>query len=219
MHVVIMGCGRVGSLLALELESNGHTVAVIDQSKEAFRRLGPDFKGRTVTGVGFDRDTLLEAGIEGAAAFAAVSNGDNSNILAARVARESFGVTNVVARIYDPGRAEIYQRLGIPTVATVLWAADQILRRLTPEGSRSEWRDASGTVQLAEVHPHIDWFGLPVKEIERAAALRVAFLTRLGEGLIPDDGTVLQDGDLIHVMLRDDELKNVEAVLARSPEA
>jgi trk system potassium uptake protein TrkA len=219
MHVVIMGCGRVGSLLALELESNGHTVAVIDQSKEAFRRLGPDFKGRTVTGVGFDRDTLLEAGIEGAQAFAAVSNGDNSNILAARVARESFGVTNVVARIYDPGRAEIYQRLGIPTVATVLWAADQILRRLTPEGSRSEWRDASGTVQLAEVHPHIDWFGLPVKEIEKAAALRVAFLTRLGEGLIPDDGTVLQDGDLIHVMLRDDELKNVEAVLGRSPEA
>jgi trk system potassium uptake protein len=219
MHVVIMGCGRVGSLLALELESNGHTVAVIDQSKDAFRRLGPDFKGRTVTGVGFDRDTLLEAGIEGAEAFAAVSNGDNSNILAARVARESFGVTNVVARIYDPGRAEIYQRLGIPTVATVLWAADQILRRLTPEGSRSEWRDASGTVQLAEVHPHLDWFGMPVKDLEKAARMRVAFLTRLGEGLIPDDGTVLQDGDLIHVMLRDDELKNVEAVLAKSPEA
>jgi trk system potassium uptake protein TrkA len=219
MHVVIMGCGRVGSLLALELESNGHTVAVIDQTKEAFRRLGPDFKGRIVTGVGFDRDTLLEAGIEGAEAFAAVSNGDNSNILAARVARESFGVTNVVARIYDPGRAEIYQRLGIPTVATVLWAADQILRRLTPEGSRSEWRDASGTVQLAEVHPHIDWFGLPVKEIEKAAKLRVAFLTRLGEGLIPDDGTVLQDGDLIHVMLRDDELANVEEILRKSPEA
>ena len=214
-----MGCGRVGSLLALELESNGHTVAVIDQSKDAFRRLGPDFKGRTVTGVGFDRDTLLEAGIEGAEAFAAVSNGDNSNILAARVARESFGVTNVVARIYDPGRAEIYQRLGIPTVATVLWAADQILRRLTPEGSRSEWRDASGTVQLAEVHPHLDWFGMPVKDLEKAARMRVAFLTRLGEGLIPDDGTVLQDGDLIHVMLRDDELKNVEAVLAKSPEA
>lgn len=214
-----MGCGRVGSLLALELESNGHTVAVIDQSKEAFRRLGPDFKGRTVTGVGFDRDTLLEAGIEGAQAFAAVSNGDNSNILAARVARESFGVTNVVARIYDPGRAEIYQRLGIPTVATVLWAADQISRRLTPEGSRSEWRDASGTVQLAEVHPHFDWFGLPVKDIEKAASLRVAFLTRLGEGLIPDDGTVLQDGDLIHVMMRDDEIKNVEAILGRSPEA
>jgi trk system potassium uptake protein len=104
-------------------------------------------------------------------------------------------------------------------VATVLWAADQILRRLTPEGSRSEWRDASGTVQLAEVHPHIDWFGLPVKEIEKAAKLRVAFITRLGEGLIPDDGTVLQDGDLIHVMLRDEELLSVEEILRKSPEA
>lgn len=214
-----MGCGRVGSLLALELEASGHSVAVIDQSKEAFRRLGPDFKGRTVTGVGFDKDTLLEAGIEGADAFAAVSNGDNSNILAARVARESYGVTNVVARIYDPGRAEIYQRLGIPTVATVIWATDQILRRLTPEGSRSEWRDASGTVQLSEVHPHREWFGLPVSEIEKAAKVRVAFLTRLGEGLIPEEGTVLQDGDLIHVMLRDEDLANVEATLGKSPEA
>jgi trk system potassium uptake protein TrkA len=194
-------------------------VAVIDQSKEAFRRLGPDFKGRTITGVGFDRDTLLEAGIEGADAFAAVSNGDNSNILAARVARESYGVTNVVARIYDPGRAEIYQRLGIPTVATVIWATDQILRRLTPEGSRSEWRDASGTVQLTEVHPHKEWYGNAVLELEKAAGVRVAFLTRLGEGLIPDENTVLQDGDLIHVTLRDDQLSKVEAILAQSPEA
>ena len=94
-----MGCGRVGSSLASELEAAGHSVAIIDQSREAFRRLGPDFKGRTVAGVGFDRDTLLEAGIETADAFAAVSNGDNSNILAARVARETYGVANVVARI------------------------------------------------------------------------------------------------------------------------
>lgn len=214
-----MGCGRVGSLLALELESNGHSVAVIDQSKEAFRRLGPDFQGRTVTGVGFDRDTLLEAGIEGADAFAAVSNGDNSNILAARVARESYGVSNVVARIYDPGRAEIYQRLGIPTVATVLWASDQILRRLVPEGSRSEWRDASGTVQLTEVHPHADWFGRAISELEALTDFRVAFLTRLGEGLIPDESTVLQDGDLIHIMVRDEDLSKVEAILGKSPEA
>ena len=155
-----MGCGRVGSSLATELEAAGHTVSVIDQAREAFRRLGPNFKGRTVTGVGFDRDTLLEAGIQDADAFAAVSNGDNSNILAARVARETYGVQNVVARIYDPGRAEIYQRLGIPTVATVLWATDQILRRLVPEGSRSEWRDATGMVQLCEVHPQEDWYCL-----------------------------------------------------------
>ena len=213
-----MGCGRVGSSLATELESAGHSVAIIDQSREAFRRLGPNFKGRTVTGVGFDRDTLLEAGIETADAFAAVSNGDNSNILAARVARETYGVDNVVARIYDPGRAEIYQRLGIPTVATVIWATDQILRRLVPEGSRSEWRDASGAVQLCEMHPHKDWFGMAITELEAATGARVAFITRLGEGLIPDGHSVLQEGDLLHVTVRDLELSKVEQILARSPE-
>ena len=213
-----MGCGRVGSSLATELEAAGHSVAIIDQSREAFRRLGPNFKGRTVSGVGFDRDTLLEAGIETADAFAAVSNGDNSNILAARVARETYGVDNVVARIYDPGRAEIYQRLGIPTVATVIWATDQILRRLVPEGSRSEWRDASGAVQLCEMHPHKDWFGMAITELEEATGARVAFITRLGEGLIPDVHSVLQEGDLLHVTVRDSELSKVEQILARSPE-
>ena len=218
MHVVIMGCGRVGSSLATELEAAGHSVAIIDQSREAFRRLGPDFKGRTISGVGFDRDTLLEAGIETADAFAAVSNGDNSNILAARVARETYGVANVVARIYDPGRAEIYQRLGIPTVATVIWATDQILRRLVPEGSRSEWRDASGSIQLCEMHPHKDWFGSPIAFLEETTGARVAFITRLGEGLIPDTHTVLQEGDLVHVTVRDEDIVKVEEILARSPE-
>jgi trk system potassium uptake protein TrkA len=215
---VIMGCGRVGSSLATELEAAGHSVAIIDQSREAFRRLGPDFKGRTVSGVGFDRDTLLEAGIETADAFAAVSNGDNSNILAARVARETYGVANVVARIYDPGRAEIYQRLGIPTVATVIWATDQILRRLVPEGSRSEWRDASGAIQLCEMHPHKGWFGMAITDLEDATGARVAFITRLGEGLIPDSHTVLQEGDLLHVTVRDTELSKVENIFSRSPE-
>ena len=218
VHVVIMGCGRVGSSLAIELEAAGHTVSVIDQAREAFRRLGPNFKGRTVTGVGFDRDTLLEAGIQDADAFAAVSNGDNSNILAARVARETYGVHNVVARIYDPGRAEIYQRLGIPTVATVLWATDQILRRLAPEGSRSEWRDATGMVQLCEVHPQEDWYGRPTLLIDQLTPARVAFITRLGEGLIPDEHTVLQQGDLIHVMVSDADVARTEEILASTPE-
>ena len=168
-------------------------------------------------GVGFDRDTLLEAGIEGADAFAAVSNGDNSNILAARVARESYGVTNVVARIYDPGRAEIYQRLGIPTVATVIWATDQILRRIAPGGARSEWRDATGTVQLLEVHPHVDWYGRPITDLESASESRVAFLTRLGEALIPDEHTVLQDGDLVHMTILDEKLAIAETVLSTGP--
>ena len=214
-----MGCGRVGSSLATALEAAGHSVAIIDQSKDAFRRLGADFKGRTVVGVGFDRDTLLEAGIDGAAAFAAVSNGDNSNILAARVARENYGVTNVVARIYDPGRAEIYQRLGIPTVATVIWASDQILRRILPGGARSEWRDATGTVQLLEVHPHLNWYGRPISELETATESRVVFLTRLGEALIPDEHTVLQDGDLVHMTILDAQLAIAEAVLTKGPGA
>ena len=213
-----MGCGRVGSSLAIELEAAGHTVSVIDQAREAFRRLGPDFKGRTVTGVGFDREVLLEAGIQDADAFAAVSNGDNSNILAARVARVNYGVQNVVARIYDPGRAEIYQRLGIPTVATVLWATDQILRRLAPEGSKSEWRDATGVVQLCEMHPHNDWYGRPILLIDTLTPARVAFITRLGEGLIPDEHTVLQQGDLIHVMVSDADVAQTEVILASSPE-
>src|SRR5689334_4775762 len=146
-----MGCGRVGSALALQLERGGVDVAIIDSDPGAFRRLHADFAGRRVTGVGFDRDTLLEAGIEQATAFAAVSSGDNSNIIAARVARETFGVENVVARIYDARRAEVYQKLGIPTVATVRWTADQVMRRLLPAGTLSEWRDPSGQVALAEV--------------------------------------------------------------------
>ena len=213
-----MGCGRVGSGLAIDLEAAGHSVSIIDQNKEAFRRLGSDFKGQIIAGVGFDRDILLEAGIEKADAFAAVSNGDNSNILAARVARETYGVANVVARIYDPGRAEIYQRLGIPTVATVLWATDQILRRLVPEGSRSEWRDATGMVQLCEVHPQDDWYGRPTLLIDAMTPARVAFITRLGEGLIPDEHTVLQQGDLIHVMVSDNDVARTEEILASSPE-
>ena len=212
-----MGCGRVGSTLAVDLEKSGHTVAVIDQNREAFRRLGANFNGRTVAGVGFDRDTLLEAGIEKADAFAAVSNGDNSNILAARVARETFGVKNVVARIYDPGRAEIYQRLGIPTVATVLWTTDQIMRRLTPDGTKSEWRDATGTILLVEVSLHKDWYGESILLIEKNTNARVAFVTRLGEAVLPDEHTVLQEGDLVHLLVDEKQVAETEKTLAKSP--
>ena len=212
-----MGCGRVGSTLAVDLEKSGHTVAVIDQNREAFRRLGANFNGRTVAGVGFDRDTLLEAGIEKADAFAAVSNGDNSNILAARVARETFGVKNVVARVYDPGRAEIYQRLGIPTVATVLWTTDQIMRRLTPDGTKSEWRDATGTILLVEVSLHKDWYGESILLIEKNTNARVAFVTRLGEAVLPDEHTVLQEGDLVHLLVNEKQVAETEKTLAKSP--
>ena len=217
MHVVVMGCGRVGTLIAQRLEKAGHSVAIIDQNRESFRRLGANFDGTTVTGVGFDRDTLLEAGIDRADAFAAVSNGDNSNILAARVARETYGVKNVVARIYDPGRAEIYQRLGIPTVATVIWTADQILRRLIPDGSLPEWQDPTGSIKLLEVHIHEGWYGQPATKIEEATGARLAFLTRLGKGVLPDSHTVLQEGDLVHMLVMEDQRENVESTLAQSP--
>jgi trk/ktr system potassium uptake protein len=217
VHFVIMGCGRTGSTLAHMIEDRGHTVAIIDQNPAAFRRLTAQFEGRRVVGTGFDRDTLVEAGINDAYAFAAVSSGDNSNIIAARVARETFGITNVVARIYDPRRAEVYQRLGIPTVATVRWTADQVARRLLPSGAAPEYRDASGHLVLAEVPVHVGWVGHRMIDLETAAGCRVAFLTRLGEGLIPGRDTVYQEGDLVHVVLREPDTATVEATLAAAP--
>jgi trk system potassium uptake protein TrkA len=217
VHFVIMGCGRTGSTLAQMVEGRGHTAAVIDQNPDAFRRLGSTFEGQRVTGVGFDREILRQAGIDDAYAFAAVSSGDNSNILAARVAREVFGVSNVVARIYDPGRAEVYQRLGIPTVATVRWTADQIIRRLLPVGATSEFRDPSGLLVLAEIHVNPGWVGQRLAAIESVAAARVAYVTRLGEGMVPTAETVYQEGDLVHVMIREAQLPVAESVLAEPP--
>src|SRR5713226_473992 len=213
-----MGCGRVGSTVAHILEDQGHSVAIIDQDAEAFRKLRPGFKGSKITGIGVDRDVLIEAGIERADAFAAVSSGDNSNVIAARVARESFNVGHVVARIYDPRRAEVYQRLGIPTVATVRWTADQMLRRLLPEGSEPLWRDPTGAVVLAEVAYAADWVGEKTSALEEAARVRAAFLSRLGEVVLPGPGTVLQEGDVLHVIALEEDLERISAALsARAP--
>jgi trk system potassium uptake protein TrkA len=214
VHIVIMGCGRVGSTLAHILEDQGHSIAVIDQNPEAFRRLGSAFKGRRVTGIGFDRDVMMEAGVEEAAAFAAVSSGDNSNIISARVARETFGVRYVAARIYDPRRAEVYQRLGIPTVATVRWTADQMLRRLLPEGAEPLWRDPSGKMVLAEVAVARSWIGEKARSLEDAAHVRIAFIARLGEAMTCVPGTVLQDGDVVHVIAPEPELERITAIFA-----
>jgi trk system potassium uptake protein TrkA len=217
VHVVIMGCGRVGSQLARSLEGLGHDVAVIDRDAGAFRRLPVEFSGRRVNGVGFDRDTLVEAGIEQAQAFAAVSNGDNSNIISARVARETFGVENVVARIYDARRAEVYEKLGIPTVATVRWTADQVLRRLLPQGLLSQYRDPSGRVILAEVAVAPEWIGSRLSALEEAAGVRAVFLTRLGVAQLPGPATVIQEGDLVHVALEFEHRERVVQAFAAGP--
>lgn len=217
MRVVIMGCGRVGSSLALTLQQRGHDVAVIDREALAFRRLGPDFDGMTVAGVGFDPDVMREAGIEQAEVFAAVSSGDNSNVIAARVARETFNVPRVAARIYDPKRAEVYQRLGIPTVGTVRWTTDQLMRRLFPEGSATEWVDPSGEIRQAEVHVHTGWVGHRVTDLETAAGCRIAYLTRSGHGLLPNGRTVIQQQDLVHVVMELGDSARVAKVLGAPP--
>ena len=213
MHIVIMGCGRVGSTLAHILEDRDNTVAVIDRDPEAFRRLRSSFKGDRITGIGFDQDVLIEAGIEEADAFAAVSSGDNSNVISARVVRESFGVERVAARIYDPRRAEVYQRLGIPTVATVRWTADQMLRRLLPEGAEELWRDPTGEVVLAEVAYDPGWVGEKVHALEEATGTRVAFITRLGEAMLPGPGMVVQEGDVLHVIAAQHDVHDLQAAL------
>jgi len=213
VHIVIMGCGRVGSTLAHILEDRGHSVAVIDQDPEAFRKLRSSFKGKKITGIGFDQTVLEAAGIREAVAFAAVSSGDNSNVISARVARESFGVERVAARIYDPRRAEVYQRLGIPTVATVRWTADQMLRRLLPEGAEELWRDPTGEVVLAEVAYDPAWVGEKVHAVEESTGARAAFITRLGEAMLPGPGMVLQEGDVLHVIAAQRDMDDLQAAL------
>jgi trk system potassium uptake protein len=206
VHVVVVGCGRVGSGLAATLESEGHSVAVIDRQVKAFRRLPAEFSGRKVLGVGFDRQRLKEAGIEEAGALAAVTNGDNSNIVVARVAREAFQVERVVARIYDSRRAAIYERLGIPTVATVQWTTERVLRRILPDAHAVEWVDPSAKVCMIEraVPPH--WAGKPLLSMEMPGAARVIAVSRLGEASIPDNRTVAQEGDVVWVTVAGDQL-------------
>ena len=197
MYVVVMGCGRVGASLAGALQRIGHEVAVIDRDETAFLRLDPSFEGHRVVGMGFDRDVLVKAGIEKAEAFAAVSSGDNSNIIAARVARETFGVDKVVARIYDAKRAAVYERLGIPTVATVPWATDRFLHNLLRDDPTTKWRDPSGSVVLLDFHE--GWIGRKVSLLEDATHSRVAFIIRFGTGILPDKKTVIQSDDEIYV--------------------
>ena len=214
-----MGCGRVGSTLARSLEDRNHTVSVIDNNPDAFRRLGPSFHGINVTVYGFDLAVLAEAGIERADAFAAVSSGDNSNIIAARVARETFGIQQVVARIYDPGRAEVYQRLGITTVATVKWTADQVLRRILPAGAEPDFRDPSGTIRLDQVPVPEAWVGHRTVQLQEQSGCRIAWIDRLGEGMLPTRDSVLQEGDMIHLVIREDQAAHAYAVLDAGPEA
>jgi trk system potassium uptake protein TrkA len=213
VHVVIVGCGRVGSALALNLTSAGHTVSIIDKRAEAFARLGAGFTGQAIAGIGFDRDRLIEAGIERAGAVAAVTSGDNSNIMIARVARETFGVERVVARIYDPRRAAIYQRLGIPTVATVAWTSERVLRRILPDEPGVDWVDPSAKVVLIERVVPGAWGGHAVEELEIPGVAKVVSVGRYGTSSVPKPGAVLQEADVIHLAAAGDAISQLDAHL------
>ncbi|MDQ3757315.1 MAG: TrkA family potassium uptake protein [Actinomycetota bacterium] len=218
MHVIVVGCGRVGSELAVNLDHAGHSVAVIDKNRNAFRRLPERWSGRAVLGFGFDRDHLEQAGISEASALAAVTSGDNTNILTARIARETYQIPNVVARIYDPRRAVIYQRLGIPTVATVTWTTDQVMRRLLPEESVTEWTDATGTVSIVERALPEGWAGHRLSALGQPNRFRLVAITRAGQSQLAGPDLVGQEGDILHLTVTKDAVDELEARLAGGAE-
>jgi trk system potassium uptake protein TrkA len=214
MHVIVVGCGRVGSGLAVALAAGGHTVVMIDKRPQAFRRLPEDWPGERLVGFGFDRDTLDTAGATRASALAAVTSGDNSNILTARIARETYEIPAVVARIYDPRRAEIYQRLGIPTVATVTWTTNQVMRRLLPEQSAVEWADAADRVRLVEHLLPATWGGRQLTDLERPGEIRLVSVTRAGVAQLPTPALLGQEGDVLHLAVAVPALDRLDQVLA-----
>lgn len=217
VHVVVVGCGRVGSGLAVRLLEQGHTVCIIDKSSRAFRRLPADWAGSTVVGSGFDRQDLEEAGATRAGALAAVTSGDNSNILTARIARETYGIANVVARIYDPRRAQIYQRLGIPTVATVPWTIDKVLERLLPETVLGEWSDATGTMVMAERAIPDLWAGRRLAPLSDPGLISLVAVTRAGTPRLDVGELVGQEGDVLHFMVMKEAVGALDGRLAGGP--
>ena len=199
LHAIIAGCGRVGSELATNLDRLDHSVAVVDKNSKAFDRLKDSFKGKRVVGFAFDRAVLEEAGIKDATAFASVTNGDNSNIVSARMAREHYRVPQVVARIYDPRRAQIYQRLGIQTVATVRWTTDQILRHLMPKEAPVEYTIDNGEVVITAVPAPAEVVGRSAIDLDIQGQRRVVAVSRFGVPRIPRAELAIQDGDILHV--------------------
>ena len=209
MHVVIGGCGRVGSTLARSLSEDGHSVVVIDKNARAFRRLGEDFGGRTLTGIVFDRDLLEEAGIRRAQAFVAVTSGDNSNVVSARTAKDRFGVEHVVARIYDPERASIYERLGLTTIASARWTTEAITRALLPEGDRVEGSvgpGGSGDVVMITLTVPTHVHALPATLAQKPGEAVLVAITRGGSTMLPIANAVLEGGDQVHLAVNRDAI-------------
>ncbi|MGO9341886.1 MAG: potassium channel family protein [Acidimicrobiales bacterium] len=215
MHLVVVGCGRVGAGMAIRVAELGHSVAIVDKNPRAFRRLPPEWPGTTVVGSGFDRDALDAAGAPKAGALAAVTSGDNSNILTARIARENYDVPRVVARIYDPRRAEIYQHLGIPTVATVSWTIDRVLQRMLPDAVAAEWTDPTGRLMLLEELIPDSWAGQPVRELVDRGKGRLVAVSRAGEPRLDVANLLGQEGDVLHMAVMKDDIADLARQLGR----
>jgi trk system potassium uptake protein TrkA len=213
VHIVIMGCGRVGAELTIQLAKAGHSVAIVDKRKTAFDRLPPGFDAKTIVGIGFDREVLQRAGIEEADAFVAVSNGDNSNIVSARVAREHFKVPKVIARIYDPRRAEIYERLDIPTVSSVRWAAKQV-QHLLFHGKES-MRDTLGGGSLLQLQIKLPehLVGKKISSVTSDGKVEVFGVDRGGGGFIPTEDSTFQEGDIVHFIVHKDATDELDVLL------
>ncbi|MGH9070268.1 MAG: potassium channel family protein [Acidimicrobiales bacterium] len=218
VRVIVVGCGRVGSELAVNLVKAGHETVIMDKVSSAFRRLPPEWSGRKVVGFGFDRDHLQDAGIDGAGALAAVTSGDNTNILTARIAKERYLIPHVVARIYDPRRAQIYRRLGIDTVASVTWSVDQAIRRLFPETAWHDWSDASGRLLLVERGLPEAWAGERLDRLGARGKHRLVAVERNAEPLLPSPDLLGQEGDHLHVAVMRDALDQLDQLLAKGPE-
>jgi trk system potassium uptake protein len=218
MHVIIMGCGRVGILLTQELSKQGHEVTVVDKNPAAFSRLPPGFEARTIVGLGFDREVLEDAGIKEADAFLAVSSGDNSNIVSARVARETYHVPKVIARIYDPMRADIYERLNIPTVSTTRWGVKQMILMLKYQGEEIKETLAAGDLFRMRIEVPSHLVGKPVSSVNLNGKILVAGVDRGGKGFIPVPSSTFQEGDYAAVIVQKDAVDMLEELLQPTAE-
>ncbi|MEA5076222.1 MAG: TrkA family potassium uptake protein [Coriobacteriia bacterium] len=213
MHVVIGGYGRVGRYLAYMLEERGHTVAVIDRNEIAFAAAGRDMRGRRISGEVFDRTTLEKAGIADADAFAAVTSGDNSNIVSARIARERFNVPCVVARIYDPRRARIYERFGIPTISSVNWSGSMLLATILEPDVKTTATYGGGEVLTITADASLTLTGKRVSNLDYPGKFHISAIVRDGVARLPEPRTELAKGDRLSITVTREALPELKRLL------
>ena len=199
MKIIVIGCGRLGAGLAEALSRRNIEVSLVDRDAAAFERLGPSFPGNTVTGGGFDREVLLRAGIESADALAALTASDEVNIVAARLARVIFRVPRVAARLYDPRKAEVYLRLGLPVISHVTWGVSRIIELLCYSRLEAIKSLGSGEVDIVEAEVPQLLVGQTVHDLTLLGEIHVVALTRRGKTVLPTLGTEFQQGDLVHL--------------------